>query len=55
MNELETLKDFIDNSEFSEEIKTALFDFVILEKGKKTTHDYQQLVKVILEKHSDEG
>jgi hypothetical protein len=49
VEDLDTLKKFIDNSEFSSEIKKALFDCVLLEMRKSSSIEFQRLLKSILE------
>ena len=49
MEDLDTLKRFIDNSEFSSEIKKALFDCILLEMRNSSSSEFQRLVRAMLE------
>jgi hypothetical protein len=45
MEDLDTLKKFIDNSDFSPEIKKALFDCILLEMRNSASSEFQRLVR----------
>lgn len=55
MEDLDTLKKFIDNSEFSDEIKKALFDCILLEMRNSPSSEFQRLVRNMLEGPSNEN
>ncbi len=47
MEEIQTLKRFIDNADFSPEIKKALFDCLMLELRKSPSSEYLRVIKQI--------
>jgi hypothetical protein len=48
MDDLKSLKGFIDNSSFSPEIKKALFDCVLLELRKSPTSEYLRVIRNVI-------
>lgn len=55
MEDLDTLKRFIDNSDFSSEIKKALFDCILLEMRNSPSSEFQRLVRSMLEGAQNEN
>ena len=55
MDEIQTLKRFIDNADFPPEIKKALFDCLMLELRKSPSSEYLRVIKQIsrLAEHED--
>lgn len=45
MEDIQTLKTFIDNSGLSGEVKKALFDCLMLEMRKSPTSEYLRIIK----------
>ncbi len=54
MEEIQTLKRFIDNAEFSPAIKKALFDCLMLELRKSPSSEYLRVIKQISGSANDE-
>lgn len=45
MEDIESLKEFIEHSDFRPEIKKALFEAILLQFRNGTTADFQRLIK----------
>jgi hypothetical protein len=48
MDDIKSLKGFVDNSSFSPEIKKALFDCVLLELRKSPTSEYLRVIRNVI-------